>query len=89
MPITSEIVLAAIVVLGLTAIALLIAPTLGWIRRRASSDGKQHELRTEGALDPKAIARELVVRAATTTDDASDGLEPAPPLAQVVPDPTL
>lgn len=90
MPATSEIVLAAIVVLGVTAIALLIAPTFGWIRRRASTnDGQQRELRAEGALDPKAIARELVVRAATTTDDASDGLEPAPPLAQVVPDPTL
>ena len=29
MPTTSEIVLAAIVILGLTAIALLIAPTVG------------------------------------------------------------
>jgi diguanylate cyclase (GGDEF)-like protein len=89
MPTITEIVLAAIVILGVTAIALLIAPTFGWMRRRASSDGKQHDLRTEGAPDPKAIARELVVHAATTTDDASDGLEPTSALAQVVPDPTL
>jgi diguanylate cyclase (GGDEF)-like protein len=90
MPNIAEIVLGAIVILGLTAVALLISPSFGWVRRRVSgSDDPQQEPRTEGVLDPKVIARELVVRAATTTDDAADGLEPASTLAQVVPDPTL
>lgn len=89
MPTISEVVVAAIVILAVTALALLIAPTLGWARRRISDNDEQHrEPRTEDALDSKATARELVVRAATT-DDAADGLDPASPLAQVVADPTL
>lgn len=90
MPTTSEIVLGAIAILGATALALLVAPAVTWMRRRmtGSSDGHQ-EQRTEDTLDPKAIGRELVIRAAGTTDDAGNGLEPAPALAQVAPDPTL
>jgi diguanylate cyclase (GGDEF)-like protein len=72
MPTTSEIVLGAIAILAVTAIALLIAPTFVWIRRRmAGPDEQQREQKTEGTLDPKAIARELVARTPATTDDSA------------------
>ena len=58
MPSISDIVLAAIGILATLAIALLIAPTFVWVRRRMTAQNNP-ELRTEGALDPKAIAREL------------------------------
>jgi len=58
MPSISDIVLAAIGILATLAIALLIAPTFVWVRRRMAPQANP-ELRTEGALDPKAIAREL------------------------------
>lgn len=90
MPTTSEIVLGAIAVLGLTAVALLVAPAVGWVRRRMTNTNEGHqELRTEDTLDPKAIGRELVIRAAANTDEAGNGLEPPLPLAQVAADPTL
>ena len=88
MPTTYQIVLAAIGILAVTALGLLIAPAVGWVRRRMTGNNEgQPEQRTEATLDPKAIARELVVRAAGTADD--DGLEPPAPPAQAVADPTL
>ena len=89
MPTITEIVLAAIAILAVTAIALLVAPTFLWVRRRFAGPGEQqHELRTEGTLDPKAIARELVVRTAGPTDD-DDRPEAGAPLGPAAADPTL
>ena len=89
MPTTSEIVLSAIGILGVTALGLLIVPAVGWVRRQMSNGNDvQREKTTEATLDPKTIARELVVRTAGTTDNTDDGLEP-PPLAQVATDPSL
>ncbi|MEO5703522.1 MAG: GGDEF domain-containing protein [Candidatus Limnocylindrales bacterium] len=89
MPTTSEIVLAAIAILAVTAIALLIAPTFVWVRRRMAASDEPKGLKTEGTLDPKAIARELVVRTAGGNDDADDAAEPLATLGQAVSDPTL
>jgi diguanylate cyclase (GGDEF)-like protein len=69
MPTTSEVVLAAIAILAVTAIALLVAPTFVWIRRRMAGPAEQQTEKTEGTLDPKAIARELVSRTPATADD--------------------
>jgi diguanylate cyclase (GGDEF)-like protein len=92
MPTISDIVLAAIAILAMVAIALLVAPTLQWLRRRvAGTSVPDHEPRTESALDPKAIARVYSDRntALTIALDASDGPEPQPALDQVAPDPAL
>jgi diguanylate cyclase (GGDEF)-like protein len=90
MPPISEIVLAAIAILAVTAIALLVAPTFVWVRRRMAGDAdQQREGKSEARLDPKAIARDLIVRTAGSKDDADDGIEPGTPLAQVASDPTL
>jgi diguanylate cyclase (GGDEF) domain len=92
MPSTSEIVLAAIAILATIAIALLVAPTFLWVRRRMSGKGEpERETKTEGTLDPKAIAREFAGRAPVVTDDDAGG-EPAgaaAPAASPTPDPTL
>jgi len=74
MPTTTELVLAAIGILATVAFAVLIAPSFVWVRRRVAADnGEQEtELKTEGTLDPKAIANELTARVvgAPTDDDA-------------------
>lgn len=89
MPTITEIVLAAIAILAVTAIALLVAPTFLWVRRRFAGPGEQqHEQKTEGTLDPKAIVRDLVVRTAGPTDD-DDGPEAGVPLGAAAADPTL
>jgi diguanylate cyclase (GGDEF)-like protein len=89
MPPTSEIVLGAIAILAVIAIALLIAPTFVWVRRRfAGSAEQQREVRTEGTLDPKAIAREVAGRAVGQADDV-EAREPAAPAEQVTADPSL
>ncbi|MBI2781257.1 MAG: diguanylate cyclase [Chloroflexi bacterium] len=89
MPTITEIVLAAIAILAVTAIALLVAPTFLWVRRRFARAGEQQqEPKTEGTLDPKAIARELVVRTAGQTVD-DDGQDTAAPLGPAAADPTL
>lgn len=72
MPTTSEIVLGAIAILAVTAVALLIAPTFVWIRRRMAGPDEQREQKTEGTLDPKAIAREMIARTPAPTDDHAD-----------------
>jgi diguanylate cyclase (GGDEF)-like protein len=90
MPTTSEIVLGAIAILAVTAVALLIAPTFVWIRRRmAGPDEQQHEQKTEGTLDPKAIARELVARTPATTDDHDAADAAAAATGPVTTDPNL
>lgn len=89
MPTISEIVIAAIAILAVTAIALLIAPTFVFVRRRMARKDEQKDLKTEGTLDPKAIARDLVVRTTGTTDDTDDAAEPLTPIGQAVADPTL
>jgi diguanylate cyclase (GGDEF)-like protein len=68
---TSDIVLAVIAILAVVAVALLIAPTFVWVRRRMARADKEAEVRTEGALDPKLVAREIVAR------DPTAGEEPA------------
>jgi hypothetical protein len=64
MPTLFEIVVLAIGLLATTAIALLLAPTFVWVRRRLSRrEAPERELRAEGMLDPKAIAGDVAVRA--------------------------
>jgi diguanylate cyclase (GGDEF)-like protein len=85
MPTISELVLVVIALLAVVAVALLIAPTFVWVRRRMAGDEKDQEARTETALDPNVIAREIVARG--TTDEES--AEPALAQAHVAADPTL
>jgi diguanylate cyclase (GGDEF)-like protein len=88
MPTTSEIVLAAIAILAVTAIALLVAPTFVWVRHRMAGPGEQQqEQKTEDTLDPKAIARELVARAPAPADD--DDAADAAAAGPVTSDPSL
>ena len=88
MPTTSEIVLAAIGILATLAFALLLAPTFVWVRRRMAGRGEQEGgTRTEGTLDPKAIANELAGRAVATTDD--EATEPAVAMGPAAADPGL
>ncbi len=85
---TSQIVIAAIAILAVTAIALLVAPTFVWVRRRFARPGEQQlEQKTEGTLDPKAIARELVTRSPATADE--DDAESAAAASSVTADPGL
>jgi diguanylate cyclase (GGDEF)-like protein len=64
MPTLFEIVLLAIGLLATTAIALLLAPTFLWVRRRLSRrEAPERELRAEGMLDSKASANDVAVRA--------------------------
>ncbi|HET7180682.1 MAG TPA: hypothetical protein VFI15_00455, partial [Candidatus Limnocylindrales bacterium] len=81
----SDIVLAAIAILATVAFALALAPTFVWVRRRMAGAGDQpREMRTEGALDPKAIEREIGGRPTpNAVDEAVD--DTASPSA----DPTL
>jgi diguanylate cyclase (GGDEF)-like protein len=89
-PTISDLVLGVIVVLAITAVALLVAPAFGWVRRRTTGNvDQERERKTEATLDPKTIARELVARAAGRVDDAADGLDRAPTIAQAAADPTL
>jgi diguanylate cyclase (GGDEF)-like protein len=86
MPI-SEIVLAAIGILATLAFAMLLAPTFVWVRRRLTARSEQEqETRTEGMLDPKAIANELAGRGGTATDEAGEAVIATGPAAA---DPTL
>lgn len=88
MPAISEIVLAAIGILATLAFALLLAPTFVWVRRRiAVRNDVAGGARTEGTLDPKAIANELASRAVATTDDETT--EPVIALGPAAADPTL
>ena len=75
MPTASDIVLAAIAILATLAFALLLAPSFLWVRRRLSSATQERETRTQGMLDPKAIANEAAQRtgALPVADDADDG----------------
>jgi diguanylate cyclase (GGDEF)-like protein len=72
MPTISEIVLAAIAILAVLAVALLIAPTFVWVRRRMTNSDKEPETRTEGALDPRLISRELTVRGNGADDEPAE-----------------
>lgn len=86
MPSMSDLVLAAIAILATVAFALALAPTFVWVRRRMAGPGEQtRELRTEGALDPKAIERELGGRPGPTAVDEPVDEPGGPPTA----DPTL
>jgi hypothetical protein len=86
MPTISEIVLVAIAILAVLAVALLIAPTFVWVRRRMAGSDKEQETRTEGALDPKLISRELTVRGNGADDEPA---EAAAEPAHVTTDPSL
>ena len=72
MPQGPELVLAAIGIMATTAIALLLAPTFLWLRRRLFPVVEpDREQRAEGMLDPKAVASEGAWRAnATGPSDA-------------------
>jgi diguanylate cyclase (GGDEF)-like protein len=67
----SDLILAAIGILATIAFALVLAPVFVWARRRFFNKGEQEqrETRTEGTLDPKLVANELVVRATTPQDE--------------------
>jgi diguanylate cyclase (GGDEF)-like protein len=87
LPPLSDIVLAAIAILAILAFALLLAPTFVWVRRRMAGAGEaERDVRSEGTLDPKAVATELASRAVTPAPDAP---EPAPTLDPVTADPNL
>jgi diguanylate cyclase (GGDEF)-like protein len=89
MPTTSQIVLATIAILATIAFALLVAPTIVWVRRRMTASSEQDkEAKTEGTLDPKAITRELTVPTRAPAEDEGNP-EPATPLGATTPDPTL
>jgi diguanylate cyclase (GGDEF)-like protein len=87
MPATSDIVLVAIGILASIAFALLLAPTFVWLRRRMAGATDEQTVRTEGMLDPKAIARELTGRAPANADD--DAADPAVALGPAAADPNL
>ncbi|HJW21272.1 MAG TPA: GGDEF domain-containing protein, partial [Candidatus Limnocylindrales bacterium] len=86
MPTISELVFAAIAILAVTAVTLLIAPTFVWVRRRMAGPEKEAEGKTEGALDPKLIAREMVVRGGGGDEAPPEAAVEAP---QVATDPSL
>ena len=66
----SQLILAAIGILATVAFALVLAPLFVWGRRRFFMKPEQAaEARTEGMLDPKLIANEMVVRATTPQDE--------------------
>ncbi|MEO8273662.1 MAG: GGDEF domain-containing protein, partial [Chloroflexota bacterium] len=88
MPTTSEIVLAVIAILAVTAIALLVAPTFVWIRRRMAGPAEKPEQKMEGMLDPKAVARDLVKRT-PATDEEDVAAEAAAAADSVTADPGL
>ena len=85
MPSISDIVLAAIGILATLAIALLIAPTFVWVRRRMAAQNNP-EMKTEGALDPRAIARELAGKGVANPEEEAAADTAALPTAT---DPTL
>jgi hypothetical protein len=75
MPTSTQLVLAAIGILATVAFAVLIAPSFAWVRRRVAADNGEQgtEMKTEGTLDPKAIANELTARAVgAPTEDTAD-----------------
>jgi diguanylate cyclase (GGDEF)-like protein len=90
-PSLSELVIIAIAVLSVVAVALLLAPSFVWARRRFwSRAGQDTEATAEGMADPKGGSNDVGSRAmviATQNDDPD--LPPAPELPQVTPDPTL
>jgi diguanylate cyclase (GGDEF)-like protein len=80
----SDIVLAAIGILATLAFAMLLAPTFVWVRRRLAARTEPEQEKSEGMLDPKAIANELVGRGAAV-DDAGEAVATGPAAA----DPSL
>jgi diguanylate cyclase (GGDEF)-like protein len=89
MPTISEIVLVAIGILATLAFALLLAPTFVWVRRRfIGRNEPEQETKTEGMLDPKAVANEVAVRAVGAPNDEG-GAEMPGPLGPVTADPHL
>lgn len=90
MPFTlQEMVLIAIGILATTAIALLLAPTFLWLRRRLNpAKESERELKAEGMLDPKAVAGEASARASTAAPADPDEPDRAA-LDSVTSDPTL
>ncbi|HUQ43096.1 MAG TPA: GGDEF domain-containing protein [Candidatus Limnocylindria bacterium] len=89
MPTLSEIVLLAIAILAILAFGLLLAPTFVWLRRRfATKPEAEQEMRSDGMLDPKAVATEMASRIAVTPAADADPA-PQPGLESVAGDPTL
>ena len=92
MPTTSELVLGAIAILAVVAVALLLGPAFGWLRRRVAGRGEQHrEAQAEGMQDPKGVASDSSTRAvavASARDEPPD-LPPLPDPSQTALDPTL
>lgn len=93
MPAVPELVLAAIGIVAILALAVLLAPTVVWVRRRFLARGEQEqETRTDVMLDPQAIANEVTIKAAmkngaTPPDEGVSTI--AGPLDSVANDPTL
>lgn len=85
--------LAAIAIVAILAFAVLLAPTVVWVRRRFRARGEQEpETRTDVMLDPQAIANEVAIKAALK-NGATPPDEPSPSTAErlesVATDPTL
>jgi diguanylate cyclase (GGDEF)-like protein len=86
----SDIILAAIGILATLAIGLLLAPVFVWGRRRFFNQGETApETRTEGMLDPKLVATELVVRNGPQADDGDANTAAPAAAGSVTSDPSL
>jgi diguanylate cyclase (GGDEF)-like protein len=84
----NEIVLAAIAILATLAFALFIAPTFVWVRRRFFiPETQEPEAKTEGMLDPRAIANETAPRSLMPVEDGDAAAASA--LGATTADPTL
>jgi diguanylate cyclase (GGDEF)-like protein len=87
MPSIADLVLIAIAILSIAAFALLLAPSLVWIRRRFF-DRAEKEVRAEGSVDSKALVTEPVARSAVIPADDPD-FSMAADRSQLTEDPTL
>src|SRR5215212_495291 len=88
MPTTSDLVLGAIAILAIVAFALLLAPTFVWVRRRMSARAEEKEIRSEGMLDPNAIANESTARSVMVAPEPREADVPDVDTS-VASDPTL
>jgi diguanylate cyclase (GGDEF)-like protein len=88
----SELVLLTVGILAVIAIALLLAPTVGWARRQVFGIGGQRGTGAEGMHDPEASAGDASAQTgARALMPVADHPEPllTGPLAQAASDPTL
>lgn len=91
MPTISELVIAAIGILAISAFAILLAPSFVWARRRFARNAEENETRGDVAVDSKALITEgaatTVVKAAGNGDDRD--IRMVAEASQLTQDPTL